>query len=138
MNDFFEQLEQIPKSVVKQVVKLPSDVAAGAIKSVVGSGVDPLTGIEVSTPQRIRQLKKQEAKRKAAAIPHAQQIIAGIKKSQGPQIPKYLAGKPGFNQEQAVKQMAGEALPAKKELPPPVSAAKKKFSTNEKRGGVGG
>ena len=138
LGDSFENLEQIPKQVIKQVAKLPSDIVQGAVKSVVGgksdSGqgasvnrrIDPLTGIEIFSPQKIRQLEKQEAKRKTAAIPHAQQIIQGLQKTQGQNIPAYIAGKPGFSEEK------------KKKLPPPVSASKPKWGTSERRGGVSG
>ncbi len=139
----FENLEQIPKQTVKQIAKLPGDIVSGAVKSVVGHSdqpggkkIDPLTGIEIPTPQRIQQLKKQEGKRKTAAIPHAQQIIAGVPKPQQ-QIPAYLAGKPGFSEEKVVKMHELEEK-RKKELPPPVSAAKPKMGTSERRGGVSG
>ena len=148
IGDSFENLEQIPSQVVKQVVKLPKDIVGGAVKSVMGKSddssgkpkIDPLTGLEIPSKQQIQQLQKQEKKRKQAAIPHAQQIIQDVQKppSAGGQIPKYVAGKPGFDKEQAVKQMTGEALPTKKELPPPVAAVKRKFSTGERRGGVSG
>ncbi len=142
-NESFENLEQIPKQAIKQVAKLPGDVVSQAVKSVVGQNLqnqpktDPLTGIELPTPQRVRQLKKQEKKLKSAAIPHAQQIILGVQKPQGPQIPQYVSGKPGFSEEKAVKQMQG-LEEKKKELPPPVSAAKPKMGTSERRGGVSG
>lgn len=144
----FENLEQIPKQVIKQVAKLPTDIVGGAVKSVVGQKsdlsqnqggrkVDPLTGIEIPTPQHVKQLKKQEAKRKQAAIPHAQQIIQGLQKPQGQNIPAYISGKPGFSEGKAVKQMQGLEK-HKKELPPPVSASKPKMGTSEIRGGVSG
>ncbi len=144
LDDSFENLEQVPKRVVKQVAKLPGDVVSGAIKSVVGQGsslnqpkIDPLTGIEIPSRQKVKQLKKQESKRKAAAIPHAQQIIQGVPKQSGQNIPAYVAGKPGFSEEKAIKTYEIEEK-KKKELPPPVSAAKPKMGTSERRGGVSG
>lgn len=146
LGETFEQLEQIPKQVVKQMAKLPVDVTVGAVKSVVGQRsdfgsqpqpkIDPLTGIEIPSSKQIQKLQKKEKKLKAAAIPHAQQIITGIKKP-SPQVPAYVAGKPGFSEEKIVKtHELGEKK--KKELPPPVSAAKPKWGTAERKLGVSG
>lgn len=139
LDDSFENLEQVPKRVVKQVAKLPGDIVSGAMKSVVGRSdqpggkkIDPLTGIEIPTPQRVQQIKKQEKKLKKAAIPHAQQIIQGIQKQSGQNIPAYVAGKPGFSEEKVIKAHEIEEK-QKKELPPPVSAAKRKGGTGERR-----
>lgn len=143
LDDSFENLEQVPKRVGKQIVKLSTDIVQGAVKSVVGGGkglqVDPLTGIEVPSPQKIKQLKKQEKKVKAAGIPHAQQIIAGLQKplpagvlAKTGQIPAYISGKPGFSEGKAVQQMQG-LEEKKKKLPPPVSASKPKMGTGERK-----
>lgn len=132
LGETFEQLEQIPKQVVKQTVKLPADIVKTALQGNKGQiKVDPLTGIEIPSPQKVQQLKKQEGKRKAAAIPHAQQIIAGIKKPPQ-QIPTYIAGKPGFSEKKAVQQIQG-LEEKKKKLPPPVSASKPKMGTGERK-----
>ena len=147
INNSFENLEQIPKQVVKQVAKLPGDIASNGVKTVVGGRavvqpdgkqVDPLTGIEIPSKQRVKQLQKQEKKMKKAAIPHTQQIIQGMQKPQSQNIPAYISGKPGFSQDQAIKQMQGIDTSEKKELPLPVSSAKHRGGTNERRKGVGG
>jgi hypothetical protein len=54
LGEALEQLGQMPKQVVKQTAKLPVDV----IKTAVGKGgkrIDPLTGIEIPTPQKIKK-----------------------------------------------------------------------------------
>lgn len=149
LGETLEQLGEIPKQVAKQTAKLPTDVVAGAVKTVVGGGkslpanrrVDPLTGIEIPSPQKVKQLKKQEKKVKAAGIPHAQQIIFGpqsaSRRTQTPKIPQYVSGKPGFSEEKVVKMQELEQK-KKKELPPPVSAAKPKFGTAERKLGISG
>jgi len=133
IRETFEQMGEIPKQVVKQTAKLPGEIIHGAVRSVVGgkSGlglpkrIDPLTGIEIPSQQRVKQLKKQEAKKKAA-IPYIKQIIYGGKKSSEP---------PGYEDKLTKMQ---ELKPAKKELPPPVSASKPKMGTGERRLGVSG
>ncbi|MBI5465518.1 hypothetical protein HY946_02820, partial [Candidatus Gottesmanbacteria bacterium] len=59
LGEALEQLGQIPKQVVKQTAKLPVEV----IKTAVGQGgkrIDPLTGIEIPSPQKIKKIKKRE------------------------------------------------------------------------------
>lgn len=143
-NNPLENLEQIPKQVVSQTVKLPGQIVGQMISGIVGSKTqtnepqkDPLTGLEIPSSQKVQNLQKQENKRKQTVIPHAQQMIQGFQRPQNPQIPKYLAGKPGFDQERAIKQMKGEIIPSKRELPPAIAAVKRKFSTNERKGGAG-
>lgn len=139
-----EELEKIPTGVVKQTIKLPGQIVGQMISGIVGSKTqsdvpqkDPLTGLEIPSQQKVQNLQKQEKKRKQAAIPHAQQMIQGFQRPSSPQIPQYLSGKPGLNTEAAIKQMTGEELPKKRELPPAVAAVKRKFSTNERKGGAG-
>ena len=133
-----EELEQIPKTAVGQLVKLPGDIVKQAVGSVVGGKkVDPLTGIEIPSQAQVQKLKRKEKKLKIAAIPYARDIIYGLQKPQEQKIPTYIGGKPGFSQEKAVKQM--ESLDQKKkELPPPIAAVKRKFGTGERKHGVGG
>lgn len=118
LGEAFEQLGQIPKQVVKQVAKLPVDV----IKTAVGKGgkrIDPLTGIEIPTPQKIKKLKKKEERKKTAGLTQARQVVTQA--TPVPQAPPYIAGKPGFGQEK------------KPGLPPPVSASKPKMGTGERK-----
>lgn len=122
LSDTFENLEQIPQQVGKQIAGLPATIITKALKpGASATKTDPLTGIEIPTPQKIKKL----------------QIIAGVSKPQDQNIPAYIAGKPGFSEEKMVKKMQGLET-EKKELPAPVSASKPKMGTAERKLGVSG
>lgn len=141
-----EELEQIPKQVISGLAKLPGSIVAGGVKALLGkktSGqvkVDPLTGVEIPTPQRVQQLQKREKKQRQSGLAMMRQTLAvpqKVQTPQNPQIPQYIAGKPGFNQDKMIKRMEGLET-EKRELPPPVASVKQKFSTGERKHGVGG
>lgn len=134
-----EELEKIPGGVVSQLIKLPGDI----VKQAIGIKTDPLTGIEIPTPQRLQQLQKREKKQRQSGLAMMRQTINAAKpqstKATRPdisQLPAYIAGKPGFS-EKTLKRMQGLET-EKHELPPPVAAVKQKFSTGERKHGVGG
>ena len=143
-----EELEKIPGSVVSQLVKLPGDIVSSGVKAILGKQnagkpkVDPLTGVEIPTSQRVQQLQKREKKQRQSGLAMMRQTLS----SQTPQKPKtpkmsdlpaYIVGKPGFSQDKMQKRMQGIET-EKRELPPPVSAVKQKFSTGERKHGVRG
>lgn len=137
----FEELEQIPRQVAKGIVSLPAQIVTKALKPGAGEKkIDPLTGIEIPSQKKVKKLKKQEA-RKQAAIPHAQQIIYGLKPKPSEatrpnDLPAYIGGKPGMTEEKLAERQ-GLKKP-KQELPVPVMAAKRQFSTHERKLGVSG
>lgn len=135
LGEAFEQLEQIPKQVVKQTVKLPVDLVKTAAGQPPKGGkqIDPLTGIEIPSPATVKKIKKREGKMKAAGIAKARQVISQSAPSPaGGQLPAYVTGKPGFSLEKL------EQKKKKPKLPPPVSAAKPKWGTAERKLGVSG
>lgn len=123
-----EELEQIPKQVVGGLIKLPGDI----VKQAMGTRIDPLTGLEIPSQSQMQKLKRKEKKQRASGLAMMRQTISAAKpqsnnaaKAHASQLPAYIAGKPGFSQE-------------KKPLPPPIAAVKRKFSTDERKHGVGG
>ncbi|TSC53019.1 MAG: hypothetical protein LiPW16_510 [Microgenomates group bacterium LiPW_16] len=114
LGEAFEQLKQIPKQIGKQVVKLPVQTAKTAAEQIVKGGkrIDPLTGIEIPSPAKLRKIKKREGKIKKAGIAKVRQVISAAKP------PPIKMKKP--------------------ELPPPVSAAKPKMGTAERKLGISG
>ena len=131
-----EELEKIPTGVISQLVKLPGDI----VKQAMGIKTDPLTGLEIPSQKKMQQLQKREKKQRQSGLAMMRQTIAAAKPQDKPdisQLPAYVAGKPGFNQEKMIKRMQGLET-EKRELPPPVSAVKQKFSTGERKHGVGG
>lgn len=146
----FEELEQIPKQVVGGLAKLPGSIVSGGVKALLGKGnvsgqrkIDPLTGIEIPTSQRLQQLQKKEKKQRQSGLAMMRQAINAAKpqsdKATRPdisQLPAYIAGKPGFS-DKTLKRMQGLEI-EKRELPPPIAAVKQKFSTGERKHGVGG
>jgi len=135
LGEAFEQLEQIPKQVVKQTVKLPVDLVKTAAGQPPRGGkqIDPLTGIEIPSRKKLQKLKKQEKKAKATGIPQARQLLSQTAPPPtGGQLPTYITGKPGFSLEKL------EQKKKKPELPPPVSAAKPKWGTAERKLGISG
>lgn len=140
-----EELEKIPGGVASQLVKLPGDIVAGGVKTLLGKQanqnlsanrrIDPLTGIEIPSHSQMQKLKRKERKQKASGLAMMRQTINAAKpqsnnatKSDVSQLPAYIAGKPGFSEEKTIK----------KPLPPPIAAVKRKFSTGERKHGVGG
>lgn len=114
VGEVLEQLKQIPKQIAGQAVKLPAEVGKQALEQVARGGkrTDLLTGIEIPSPAKLRKIKKRERKMKKAGIAKVRQVISAAKP------PPIEMKKP--------------------ELPPPVSAAKPKMGTAERKLGISG
>ena len=130
IGETFEQLGQTVKQTGKQIVGEPGKVAETAARQ---AGIKPEPGIEQPqgrglTPAQISQKREKERQK----LSYLQAELKALQQKQTQELPKQIAGKPGFSKEQAIKQIKLEEE-GKKKLPPVVEMAKKKGGTGERK-----
>lgn len=131
--DVLETLGQTVKQTAGQIIQEPGKILETAGKQATAT-TDP--GVEQPQGQanQAQQVKKQQqAKRMLMAF---EAELADIRKQQAQELPKQVTGKPGFSEENVVKQLTTKE---QGKLPPlPVRIAKQKGGTGERKRGVSG
>lgn len=134
IGETFEQLGKTAGQTVKQVVQEPGKVAETAAKQV---GIKPEPGVEQPQGQRPTSAQLAQKREKVKQrLTYLQAELQALQQKQAQELPKQVAGKPGFSEEKAIKQIEIEKE-EKKKLPAVVELAKKKAGTAERKGIMG-
>lgn len=138
ISDTFETIGDTYQQAGKQVVIIPFKAAEEVIKQFVG----PRPTVEQNQEKQDNVTPQQNpefAKRKASAARRINELeaeVQAIVQKKAQEIPKNVAGKPGFSEENMVKQFETEKK-EKDKLPPVVVAAKGKASAEKRQFGGG-
>jgi hypothetical protein len=120
IGETFEQLGKTAGQVVKQVVKEPGRMAEKAVRQIGLKPYPPKEKPQEALSTKVSQEKERERRRKLALL---QAEIKALQQRKQ-ELPKQITGKPGFSEEEAIKQ-----LKEKKEKPMeplPIRRAKRK------------
>jgi len=137
VSDTFESIGDTFQQAGKQIVMIPFQIGEETARQL---GIRPRKEENQEKPASTTQQPNQEvAKRNAFASRRIEELEAEIKaiaQKRTQEIPKAVSGKPGFSEEEMIKQF-GEEGKKKKELPPVVVAAKGKASAEKRQFGGG-
>jgi hypothetical protein len=143
VSDVFETLGGIVSGTKKQAA---SDLKKGAEDLAEGLGLKaPAPPTEMSPAHNEEQFKKIEKAaemRKISKYQKIQQEIAQLQKKREQELPAYLTGQPGFDQEKAIRQLEeGPIKPKegekKKEAVLPISVKRAQNKAERHRGASG-
>jgi thiol:disulfide interchange protein len=137
VSDTFETIGDTFQQTGRQVVMIPFQIGEETARQL---GIRPRKEENQEKPEGVMQQPNQEvAKRNAFASRRIGELEAEIKaivQKKTQEIPKNVSGKPGFSEENMVKQFETEKK-EKDKLPPVVIAAKSKASAEKRQFGGG-
>jgi transcriptional regulator of acetoin/glycerol metabolism len=144
ITDTFEALGQTAGQTVQQIAQEPGKMAEKAAQQVgvINTGRDQ--GVE--QPQGaspVQQAKNQASQAKAKQrLTYLEDELRQIQAQAKQELPKQITGKPGYSEENLIKQVEEDKNPGlkkeeKQELPPVVAAAKSKASAEKRQFGGG-
>lgn len=130
VSDIFETMGGAAKATGQQAA---SDVKKMGEDFLESLGVKPSLGQKPPDPnivqkddEQMKNLNEADRSRSTARYQQIQEEIKALQKKRTQEIPKEIAGKPGFSEEKMIKQIETKQADKKKPEPLPVKQASKK------------